>query len=107
MDTWYCKDLGDGVAAFGPSSKIQEAFLELAKAGAYSHDLAVFSRYALRKNVVTVYFTPSASLLATAFDAKPCDKPDPKEGFALLVGDARSWEIHFPDYLTRLRNEPL
>ena len=37
MDTWYSKDLGDGVAAFGPSNKIQDAFLELTKAGVYSH----------------------------------------------------------------------
>jgi len=105
MDSWYSKDLGDGVAAFGPTTKIQEAFLELAKNGVYSHDLAVFSRYDLRKNVVTVYFTPSAQLLAEAFDATPCEKPVPEEGFALIVGDARSWEIHFPGYLENLRSE--
>lgn len=105
MSTWYSKDLGDGVAAFGPSSKIQEAFMELSKAGEYSHDIAVFSIYDLKKNVVSVYFTPSASLLATAFDAKPCEKPTPEDGFALLVGDARSWEIHFPGYLSNRRNK--
>ena len=30
------------------------------------------------------------------FDAKPCAKP-PSQGIGLLVGDARSWEIYFPD----------
>lgn len=104
MDTWYSKDLGDGVAAFGPSNKIQDAFLALAKAGVYSHDLAVFSIYDLKRNIVTVYFTPSTSILAMAFDAKPCEKPTAKDGFALLVGDARSWEIHFPGYLESRRN---
>ena len=105
MDSWYSKDLGDGVAAFGPTRKMQEAFIELAKAGVYSHDLAVFSRYDLRRNVVTVYFTPSAQLLAEAFDATPCEKPVPEKGFSLIVGDARSWEIHFPSYLENQRNE--
>ncbi len=99
MSNWYSKDLGDGVAAFGPTSQIQEAFIALAKAGGYSHDLAVFSIYDLKKNIVTVYFTPSAELLAKAFNAEPCEKPTPEKGFALLVGDARSWVIHFPGYL--------
>jgi hypothetical protein len=99
MDTWYSKDLGDGVAAFGPTSRIQEAFMKLAMAGVYSHDLAVFSRYDFRRNVVTVYFTSSAKILAQAFGAVPCEKPMPEEGFALLVGDNRSWEVHFPGYL--------
>lgn len=98
MSTWYCKDLGDGVVAFGPSSQIQEAFLALAQAGGPSSDLAVFSRNDLRTNVVTVYFTPSASVLASAFGATPCEKPSPEGKLSLLVGDARSWEIHFPGY---------
>ena len=101
MSTWYSKELGDGVAAFGPSSKIQEAFFQLAKAGANVEDIAVFSRYDLETNVVTVYFTPSASLLASAFNASPCENPTPGGGLALLVGDARSWKIHFPDYNPR------
>ena len=29
MNQWYSKDLGDGVAAFAPTSQIQEAFLPL------------------------------------------------------------------------------
>ena len=100
MDSWYYKELGGGLAAFGPSTKIMEAFMTLAIAGAYSHDLAVFGRYDLQKNVVTVYFTPSASLLAAAFDATSCEKPIPQKGFVLFVGDARSWDIHFPGYLS-------
>lgn len=104
MGTWYSKSLGDGVAAFGPTTKIQEAFLELAKAGTILPDLGVFSRYDLTTNVVTVYFTPSASLLASAFGATPCEKPSPGKGFGLLVGDARSWEAHFPDYISSRRD---
>jgi hypothetical protein len=98
MSTWHSKSIGDGVAAFGPRSKIQEAYLVLAQSGAASPDVAVFSRYDLKANVVTVYFTPSASTLASAFGATPCDKPTPDKRLSLLVGDARSWQIHFPGH---------
>ncbi len=107
METWYSKTLGDGVAAFGPSNKIQEAFLALAEARARSgqdySNIAVFSRYDLRENVVTVYFTPNAELLARAFDAEECEKPTPEPGFGLLVGDANSWSTYFPGYTPTLR----
>ena len=58
--------------------------------------MAVFSHYNRRANLVTAYFSPGAAELAAFFDAKPCDKP-PSEGIGLLVGDARCWEIYFPD----------
>lgn len=108
MASWYSKELGDGVAAFEPTTQIHNAFLALARAqaqsGRYLFDAAVFSRYDLDTNVVTVYFSPSAHLLATAFGATPCEKPAPTEGFALLAGDARAWEKHFPGYLKRRRS---
>jgi len=99
MSTWYCKKLGDGVAAFGPSTKIQEAFLRLAQSGASVQDVSVFSRYDLDANMVTVYFTPSAATLASAFGAVPCDKPTADKRLGLLVGDGRSWEVHFPGHV--------
>ena len=108
MVGWHSKELGDGVEAFVPTSEIQEAFLTLAqtqaRTGRYSTDAAVFSRYDLKANVVTVYFTPSAELLAAAFGATPCEKPVPTDGFALIVGDFRAWEAHFPGYLDRRRS---
>ena len=108
MAVWYSKDLGDGVDAFEPTTQIQNAFLALARAqtqtGHYSFDAAVFSRYDLDTNVVRVYFSPSAQLLATAFGATLCEKPTPTEGLALLAGDARAWEEHFPGYLKRRRS---
>ena len=58
--------------------------------------MAVFSRYDRHANLVTAYFSPGASKLADFFDAKPCDKPA-SDGIGLLVGDARCWEIYFPD----------
>ena len=108
MTGWYKKELGDGVEAFVPTTKIQNAFLTLARSqaqlGQYSFDAAVFSRYDLETNVVTVYFTPSARLLATAYGATACMKPVPTEGFALVVGDSRAWEAHFPGYLEERRS---
>jgi len=100
MNTWYRKDLGDGIAAFGPTKTIQDAFIKLAELQGLSSDLAVFSKYDLQSNNVTVYFTPSAKLLAEDFNAKPCEKPTPQDHLSLLVGDARSWEVHFPGYLS-------
>ena len=76
-----------------------EAFDTLIMAGRCSSDAAVFSRYDLETNVVTVYFTPLAELLAKRFGAVPCEKPIPKKGFSLIVGDVRTLEAHFPGYL--------
>ena len=59
-------------------------------------DVAVFAQYDIGAKRVTVYFTPSASVLASAFGAAPCAKPEPAEGFSLLVGDAQSLQVHFP-----------
>lgn len=100
MDTWFSKELGDGVDAFTPSAKIQEAFLELVKSGSPTEDFSVFSRYDLHTNVVTVYFTPRAAALAAMFDAKPSEKPVLDKRLGLLVGDASSWQIHFPNRKT-------
>ena len=108
MADWNSKELGDGVEAFVPTARIQESFLTLAqtqaRTGQYSIDAAVFSRYDLETNVVTVYFTPSAELLALAFGATPCEKPVPTGDFALIVGDVRAWDAHFPGYLERRRS---
>jgi len=96
MTSWYSKDLGDGVAAFAPSGQIQEAFLRFAVSGVAPHELAVFSRYDLERNVVTAYFTPAAEVMAQELGAVPCQKPIRTEGFGLLVGDTRAWDIFFP-----------
>ena len=103
MAGWRSKELGDGVEAFAPTSEIQDAFCSLALAqargGQYSYDAAVFSAYNSKTNVVTVYFSPTAELLAKMFGAMPCEKPVPKGDFGLSVGDERAWDTHFPGYL--------
>jgi len=94
MDTWRCKTLGNGVAAFAPSRRIQEMFLPMFAANGQPSDMAVFTCY--QANEVTAYFSPRASRLATFFGAKPCEKP-PSDRIGLLVGDAGCWAIFFPD----------
>ena len=96
MDTWFCKTLGDGVAASAPSLRIQQLFPPLFAASGQPSSMAVFARHDRKANRVTAYFSPRACHLAALFSAVPCDKP-PSDGIGLLVGNARSWEIFFPD----------
>lgn len=93
---WCSKDLGDGVAAIAPSQQIQKAFLLLFAAAGHPIDMAVFSRYDLEKDVVTVYFSPGAIALAKMFGATPSEKPPNDEYLSLLVGDQRSRPLFFP-----------
>ncbi|MGA2331313.1 MAG: hypothetical protein ABSG75_06085 [Syntrophales bacterium] len=96
MTQWYSKDLGDGREAYAPSDQIQTAFLLLFAAAGQPIDMAVFSRYDLEKNIVTVYFAPGASALAEMFGAQPCEKPGKDGRLSLLVGDARCWQLFYP-----------
>ena len=98
MTSWHSKDVGDGVEALPQVQRLHQAFIALTKAGGLSPTIGVFSVYDLRANVVTWYFSPEAALLAQAFHATPCEKPNPTGDFALAVGDARAWGYHFPDY---------
>ena len=97
MTTWYSKDIGNGIEAYEPSNQIQDAFLPLFAAAGNPVDMAVFSRYDLRANVVTVYFSPAAAELAQTFSAIPCEKPSFENHLALLVGDQRSIGTLFPE----------
>lgn len=96
METWRAKALGNGVAALAPSMRIQQMFPPIFMGSGRPAGMAVFSHYDRHANVVTAYFSPGAARLAVFFEAKPCAKPQ-DEGIGLLVGDARCWEIHFPD----------
>lgn len=96
METWYRKALGDGAAAFAPSLRIQQMFSPMFAASGQPSSMAVFSRHDRKANEVTAYFSPRASMLAALFRAQPCEKPS-GDGIGLLVGDARSWAIFFPE----------
>jgi len=95
MTTWHSKALGDGVDALEPTSQIQQAYAALEMATRLPVDHALFSYYDLRTNVVTVYFSPSAAQFAMGFGAVPCEKPVNREGFSLINGDMRVWDVLF------------
>jgi hypothetical protein len=96
MNQWYSKILGDGVEANEPTHLIQEAFIPLFSAAGQPINMAVFSRYDLEKNIVTVYFSPGASVLAKMFSAQLCEKPIKENGLGLIVGDQRCLQLFYP-----------
>ena len=96
MQTWYRKKLGDGSAASAPSMRIQQLFAPMFLACGQPSDMAVFSLHDRQADEVTAYFSPGASKLAALFNAQPCEKPS-GERIGLLVGDAHSWSIFFPE----------
>jgi hypothetical protein len=95
LDGWTSVALGDGIDAHAPSGRIQEAFMALQLLGHAPPEAAVFSFYELSTNVVTAYFSPAAAPLGRQFGAHACNPPIDREGFSLLVGDARSRSILF------------
>lgn len=95
MSTWYSKTLGDGVSAHEPSYLIKRAFVPAWVSAGCPITMAVFSRYDLRENIVTVYFTPEAEQLAKSFNATPCEKPS-ADRLGTLVGHPLAFEAHYP-----------
>ncbi|MDH5326169.1 MAG: hypothetical protein OEZ68_16290 [Gammaproteobacteria bacterium] len=96
MPTWYSVDLGDGIDAFAPSKKIKQEFYSLFERSGKPNNMAVFSRYDLKSNCFTVYFSPLTAELAVEFSATPCDKPEFSNNLSLLAGHNRSISELFP-----------
>jgi hypothetical protein len=107
MESWQSKEIGTGISSAAPSNAIQEAFGAAFIAAGQPSGMAVFSRYDIRDDAVTVYFSPAAAILAAGFEASPCSKPEPGNRLALLVGDASSWDIYFPEYSAQRRRGEL
>ena len=95
MSTWYSTDLGDGVEAQAPTLQIQQAYTALEIATTLPASCAVFSYYDRERNIVTAYFSPTASELAMAFGAIPCARPEKREGFVLSIGSMHAWDLLF------------
>jgi hypothetical protein len=99
MDSWYSKDLGDGILATTPSGEIEAVFTRLYLAAGKPLDMAVFTRHESEGRLqceVIAYFSPAAKEVAQAFDAQLCEKPSPAE-LGLLVGDPLAWSVLFPE----------
>ena len=99
MDTWYSKELGDGMMAATPSAEIEEVFLRLFDIAGKPRNMAVFTRLESEGRLhceVIAYFSPAAKEVAKTFDAQPCEKPS-GAGLGLLAGDEISWSVLFPE----------
>ena len=99
MDSWYSKELGDGMLAATPSNEIREVFMQLFDAAGKPLDMAVFTRHESEGRLhceVIAYFSPAAAEVAQAFEAQPCEKPVPAE-LGLLAGDPLCWPVLFPE----------
>ncbi len=99
MSNWYSMSLGDGMLAPTPASEIEETFLREFAAAGKPPDMAVFTRPESEGRLhceVMAYFSPAASEVAKAFEARPCAKPA-RSGLGLLAGDERAWSVLFPE----------
>lgn len=92
MSQWFALELGDGVEAYIPTTKIQEAFWPIFISCGSPKDMGIYSKYDLHANIVTIYFTPSAKQLALSFNAKECNEPS-WDGVAFLGGPATCLDI--------------
>ncbi len=95
MSGWFCKNLGHGEQAYGPITKVHDAFFALSLTGTDSMAVAVFSRDDVGSDTTIIYFSPEAASLAHIVEAAPCTKPI-RQGLSLLAGDDRCWGVLFP-----------
>ena len=90
---WSCL-----VLKHGSDSLIEDAWKLAWEVARSTHSTdygnALFERSGPGRSEVTIFFPPSADLLAASFGAKLCPKP-PVNGLTLLAGDERAWTIHF------------
>jgi hypothetical protein len=99
MNTWYTKELGDGITATMPSDEIREAFLRLFHTAGQPLDMAIFTRLESEGRLhceVIAYLSPAAQEVARAFEAQPCERPT-RAGLSLLAGDQHCWSVLFPE----------
>lgn len=99
-DGWYSLYLGDGVAAYRPTIQISDAFFQYIMRVGHRPEAAIFNgtrRSDDGRRHIILYFSPAASAFAKAVKgSEPCEKPH-REGLALQAGDARAWELLFPE----------
>jgi len=99
MDSWYSKELGDGIMAAMPSDEIVRAFLQQFNDAGKPSNMAVFTRLESEGRLhceVIAYFSPATTEVAEAFEARPCEKPS-RAGLGLLAGEELSWSVLFPE----------
>lgn len=97
MNTWYSKNLGDGMVACVPLGRIEDALALINEKTGYPEDMAVFTQNSSEGSLhceVYVYFPPVLASMAKELGATPCPKPTLGE-LSLLVGSEKSWQVLF------------
>jgi hypothetical protein len=90
--SWYSLDLTEGVAEL--VEDVWKMAWEVSQSvGEPDYSNAIFQKIRPGKRL-TLYFSPTAGLLAEAFGASACDRPSPAD-ISLIAGDERAWQIHF------------
>lgn len=97
LNTWYKKDLGDGMTAITPMEEIKQVFLQFFQARGGPPDMAVFTRLESEGRLhctAMAYFSPGAREVARSFGAVPCERPE-RMGLSLLAGSELCWPVLF------------
>jgi hypothetical protein len=90
--SWYSLDLTEGVAEL--VEDVWKMAWEVSQSvGEPDYSNAIFQKIRLGKGL-TLYFSPTAYLLAETFGAEPCARPSPID-MNLVAGDERAWQVHF------------
>jgi len=95
MRDWYTRNLGDAMLADPMLAEIRAAFLSGYNNTDPSGQRAIFIRHESEGRLqceVRLYFTPSASVTAMAFDATRCSRPS-TVGLDLLCGHEAAWTL--------------
>jgi len=97
MESWYSLEITDGETAKTTMQRIMDAFMPKYIGAGRPLDMAIFSSHDAESKTWTVYFSPKAMSLAMRFGASRFESEFVDQDLALLVGDARSMDILFPD----------
>lgn len=99
MDSWFLLPLGDGLTAHSALNRIEAEFAAAVRLTGRASDMAVFTKYQSSGDLhcsVTAYFSPAAAKVATAMNARLCQRPAP-EGLELVCGSDTCWGPLFGD----------
>lgn len=99
MTTWFSLDCGDGLIAYEPLGRLEEAFSSAYVISKNPKEMAAFIRHESEGRLhclVRVYLSPASASVATAIGAVPCEKPSP-DSLSLFAGPEESWPLLFPE----------
>jgi hypothetical protein len=97
MESWYSLEITDNEIAKTTMQRIMDAFMPKYIGSGRPLDMAIFSSHESASTTWILYFSPKAMSLALRFGASRFEGEFVDQDLALLVGDARSMDILFPD----------